>query len=286
MKHGKSKYLIGSGYFGESDVYDWLDGIVAPVNAKFPGIVEIKFKGSRKEFFINKNNIPLEQGELVAVSGHCGGYDIGLVSLTGELVRLQLKKRKLLPGAVLKKIYRKASAEDMVRWKMAKDMEEGALPIAKDASVKLGLRMKFCDADYQADLSMVTLYYTAGSRVDFRELIIVLSKKLQVYVRMRQIGLWEESRRLGSIGPCGKAWCCHNWSEYMNVTCFQVSLDHHGSLNNKEKGREGRFECYIKEEDDSRPVTDSTGLIPGIAPIEKRTIVKEKRMGTAIISNY
>lgn len=287
MGNRNNKNLNHAAYFGEPDVYDWLDGVVSPLTNTYGNIVEIKFKGSRKEFYLNKSNISVEQGEMVVVAGDRGGYDVGIVSLSGELVQLQLKKRKCSTQDVLKNLYRKASDEDMVRWKMAKGMEGFALNKAKDVSVELGLQMKYCDAEYQGDLSTVTFYYTANSRVDFRELIKVLSKKLQVYVRMRQISLWEESRRMGNIGPCGRSWCCHNWSKYVKNYTFAASLDSHGILSNREKIREGKFECYIEDENWSHPISKSKELLTKVTPPPVNNSSRKKgKSGTSAIFIY
>lgn len=239
--------LPASGYFGQSDVYDWVSAIGMEDHSLQTDIVEIQFKGHRKEFYINRKHLPLKNRQLVVVSGAHGGYDIGQVSLTGPIVLLQLKKKKIAVSDVVKLLYRIATTDDLLQCEMAKAAEKNALLVARAAAGEIGLGMKFCDADFQADGLMVTLYYTAKSRVDFRELIKILNYRLQVYIKMHQIGLLEESRRLGSIGPCGKDWCCHTWSPRLNEEEIQSLKHFAGKTNRQGKNNEGKFECYIRD---------------------------------------
>ncbi|HVW95927.1 MAG TPA: PSP1 domain-containing protein [Mucilaginibacter sp.] len=239
--------LPASGYFGQSDAYDWVSVTNIPDDNQQTNIVEIQFKGHRKEFYINRKNLPLRNQELVVVSGAHRGYDIGQVSLTGPIVLLQLKKKKIAASDVVKMLYRIATAEDLQQCKTVKAAEKNALLVARVTASEIGLSMKFCDADFQADGQMVTFYYTAKSRVDFRELIKILNKRLQVYIKMHQIGLLEESRRLGSIGPCGKAWCCHTWSARLSEEEIRPIIYTAGGANRLRKSTEGKFECYIRD---------------------------------------
>jgi cell fate regulator YaaT (PSP1 superfamily) len=147
--------------YGKSDVYDWLSGIDMPPSYKVCNIIEIKFKGSRKEFYLNLENICFKNGELLVVEGHMGGYDIGHVSLTGELVRMQLRKKNVLTKNVVKKIYPRASNADVTKWNLAKDMELDALYKARHLAKELGLSMKLTDVDYQGDNSKATFYFTS-----------------------------------------------------------------------------------------------------------------------------
>ncbi|MGN6396719.1 MAG: regulatory iron-sulfur-containing complex subunit RicT [Mucilaginibacter sp.] len=242
---GRDIILSASGYYGQSNVYDWLSA-VASADMPQTDIVEVQFKGFRKQFYINDKQLPLANREMIIVGGDHGGYDIGQVSLAGPIVLLQLKKEKRPAGAIEKKVWRKASKEDLLMLEQVKKAERAALVTAKNEAAKLGLIMKFCDLDYQADRSLVTCYYTAPSRVDFRELVKILNKKLQTHVRMRQIGLLEESRRMGSIGPCGRAWCCHTWSTH-TYGPGMTDLYERACIKYKDPGRGGKFACYIRE---------------------------------------
>ena len=233
----------------QSDVYDWLSDIVMPPDYKVCNIIEIKFKGSRKEFYLNLQNTYLKSGELVVVEGNMGGYDVGHVSLTGELVRMQLRKRNMPTEEVVKKIYRRATPADVTKWKLAKEMELDTLYKARGLAKELDLSMKLSDVDYQGDKSRATFYYTAERRVDYRELIKHLSEAFHIRVEMRQIGMREEASRIGGIGPCGSYLCCHTWptnfktgsplaARYQNISLYR---------------RQGhKLECYINDETENK----------------------------------
>src|ERR1700753_2564390 len=184
------------------DVYDWLSNMDMPSNYKAFNIIEVKFKGSRKDFFINTDNIYLEAGELVVVEAATGGYDVGHVSVTGELVRVQLGKRRVKEDEGGKKIYRKATTADVEKWKMAKDLEWETMHKSRTLALQLNLSMKLSDVDYQGDKTKATFYYTAEGRVDFRELIKKMAESFRIRIEMRQIGMRQEASRLGGIGSC------------------------------------------------------------------------------------
>ncbi|MDP1809794.1 MAG: PSP1 domain-containing protein [Sediminibacterium sp.] len=157
--------------YNQLNVYDWLGNIPMPSNYQPFNIIEIKFKGARKNFYLNQENIYLKKGDIVVV-GTKGGRDIGHVSVTGELVRWQLKKHNILEGDVINKIYRKATPMDIEKWKTAKGLESETMCKARLLAKDLSLKMKICDVDYQGDKTKATFYYTAENRVDFRELIV------------------------------------------------------------------------------------------------------------------
>ena len=241
---------IGSGLtYGcsKSDVYDWLADIVMPPDYKVCNIIEIKFKGSRKEFYLNLQNIYFKNRELVVVGGNMGGYDVGHVSLTGELVRMQLKKKNVRTEDVVKKIYRRATPNDVTNWKLAKEMELDTLYKARVLTKELGLSMKLSDVDYQGDKSRATFYYTAEGRVDFRELIKHLSEAFHIRVEMRQIGIREEACRIGGIGPCGSYLCCHTWS-----TNFKTDFPFATRYQNISRRQGNKFECYINDDTENK----------------------------------
>jgi cell fate regulator YaaT (PSP1 superfamily) len=193
------------------DVYDWLSHMDMPTNYKPFGIIEVKFKGSRKEFYLNNDNIYLEAGDLVVVEAATGGYDTGHVSITGELVRMQMTKRRVKDADVVKKIYRKATPADVDKWKSAKDLEWETMHKSRKLALELNLSMKLSDVDYQGDKSKATFYYTAEGRVDFRELIKRMAETFRIRIEMRQIGMRQEASRLGGIGSCGRELCCSTW---------------------------------------------------------------------------
>ncbi len=241
----------------QSDVYDWLADIVMPPGYKVCNIIEIKFKGFRKEFYLNLQNTYLKSGELVVVEGNMGGQDIGHVSLTGELVHMQLKKKNVRTEEVVKKFYRRANPNDVTKWKwnLAKEMELDTLYKARGLAKELGLSMKLTDVDYQGDKSKATFYYTSEGRVDYRELIKHLSKAFHIRVEMRQIGIREEACRIGGIGPCGSYLCCHTWSAN-----FKTDSPFATRYQNISRRQGNKFKCYINDETENKDSIKSDDL--------------------------
>ncbi|WP_437919398.1 PSP1 domain-containing protein [Sphingobacterium sp. LRF_L2] len=234
------------------DVYDWLSDMDLPSNYKPFNIVEIRFKGSRKDFYINTDNLYLEMGEMVAVEPSTGGYDIGHVSLTGELVRLQLKKNNVKQDTVVKKIYRKANEADVQKYNAAKDLEWETMHRARNLALELGLSMKISDVDYQGDKTKATFYYTAEGRVDFRELIKRMAEAFRIRIEMRQIGMRQEASRLGGIGSCGRELCCSTWLTDFKTVSTSAARYQNLSLNTlKLAGQCGKLKCCLNYELDS-----------------------------------
>ncbi|RZK41565.1 MAG: hypothetical protein EOO90_10855 [Pedobacter sp.] len=215
-------------------------------------VVEVKFKGARKEFFLNNDNIYLEIGELVAVEGPTGGYDIGHVSLTGELVRIQMKRRKAPLDQVTRKVYRKATEADVEKWKLAKDMEWETMHKARTLALDLRLSMKISDVDYQGDKTKATFFYTAEGRVDFRELIKKMAETFRIRIEMRQIGMRQEAGRLGGIGSCGRELCCSTWLTNFKTVSTAAARYQNLSLNTlKLAGQCGKLKCCLNYELDT-----------------------------------
>ena len=234
------------------EVYDWLSNLDMPSNYIPFQVVEVKFKGARKEFFLNNDNIYLEIGEIVAVEGPTGGYDIGHVSLTGELVRTQMKRRKTPLDQVTRKIYRKASEADVEKWKLAKDMEWETMHKARKLALDLRLSMKISDVDYQGDKTKATFYYTAEGRVDFRELIKKMAETFRIRIEMRQIGMRQEAGRLGGIGSCGRELCCSTWLTNFKTVSTAAARYQNLSLNTlKLAGQCGKLKCCLNYELDT-----------------------------------
>ncbi|WP_285010185.1 PSP1 domain-containing protein [Pedobacter faecalis] len=237
---------------GKMDVYDWLSNLDMPTNYKPFPIIEVKFKGARKEFFVNAENIYLEIGELVAVEGATGGYDIGHVSLTGELVRMQMKRRKTHADQVTRKVYRKATEADVQKWKIAKDLEWETMHKARTLALDLRLSMKISDVDYQGDKTKATFFYTAEGRVDFRELIKKMAETFRVRIEMRQIGMRQEAGRLGGIGSCGRELCCSTWLTNFKTVSTAAARYQNLSLNTlKLAGQCGKLKCCLNYELDT-----------------------------------
>lgn len=241
-----------TGGCGKLEVYDWLSDMDMPANYKPFNIIEVKFKGSRKDFYINHENIYVENGELVAVETPTGGYDIGHVSLTGELVRMQLKKKHLKVEDVSKKVLRKATPSDVDRWKAAKDLEWETMHRARKLAIDLGLSMKLSDVDYQGDKTKATFYYTADGRVDFRELIKRMAEAFRIRIEMRQIGMRQEASRLGGIGSCGRELCCSTWLTDFKTVSTAAARYQNLSLNTlKLAGQCGKLKCCLNYELDT-----------------------------------
>ncbi|TDS14897.1 PSP1 domain-containing protein [Sphingobacterium paludis] len=234
------------------DVYDWLSDMDLPSNYKPFDIVEVRFKGSRKDFYINTDNLYLEMGEMVAVEPSTGGFDIGHVSLTGELVRLQLKKNNVKIEDIAKKIYRKANETDVLKYNAAKDLEWETMHRARNLALELGLSMKISDVDYQGDKTKATFYYTAEGRVDFRELIKRMAEAFRIRIEMRQIGMRQEASRLGGIGSCGRELCCSTWLTDFKTVSTSAARYQNLSLNTlKLAGQCGKLKCCLNYELDS-----------------------------------
>jgi cell fate regulator YaaT (PSP1 superfamily) len=266
------------------DVYDWLSNMDMPANYKPFSIIEVKFKGSRKDFFINTDNIYLEAGELVVVETATGGFDVGHVSVTGELVRMQMVKHRVTEADVTKKIYRKASPTDVDKWKAAKELEWETMHKTRKMALELGLSMKISDVDYQGDKSKATFYYTAEGRVDFRELIKKMAEAFRIRIEMRQIGMRQEASRLGGIGSCGRELCCSTWLTDFKTVSTSAARYQNLSLNTlKLAGQCGKLKCCLNYELDTymdalKHIPDNVNVLrteKGDARLQKTDIFKK-----------
>lgn len=233
------------------NVFDWLGNMNLPEGQKPCAIVEIRFKNSRKEYFNNVHNFSLNVGDVVAVEA-AQGHDIGVVSLTGELVKLQLKKKNISEGEEFKKIYRKAKDTDIEKWKEAQSLEVSSMYKARTIALRLGLQMKLSDVEYQGDKTKAIFYYTADERVDFRELIKLLAEEFKVRIEMRQIGARQEASRLGGIGACGRELCCSTWLTDFRTVSTSAARYQQLSLNPlKLAGQCGKLKCCLNYELDA-----------------------------------
>lgn len=190
------------------NTYDWLADV--PGNAESTDLVEVQFKNTRKAYFHNVNGLDLKKGDWVAVEAN-PGHDIGVVSLTGRLVTLQIKKANLKSPDEIRRIYRFAKDTDMDRYYEAKSREEATMIESRQIAKDLGLQMKIGDVEYQGDGNKAIFYYIADERVDFRQLIKVLADTFHVRIEMKQIGARQEAGRIGGTGPCGRELCCATW---------------------------------------------------------------------------
>ena len=245
----KNNGTCSSGGCNKLGVFDWLANMTLPDGQSQFDIVEVRFKNSRKGFFRNTHNLSLQVGDVVVVEGS-PGHDVGVVSIVGELVRIQLKKKA--PGFKpheARKIYRKATQEDIALWKEARDLEFDTMHNARKIAIRLGLEMKISDVEFQGDKSKATFFYTAEQRVDFRQLIKDLAETCKVRIEMRQIGARQEASRLGGIGSCGRELCCSTWLTDFRSVSTSAARYQQLSLNpQKLAGQCGKLKCCLNYE--------------------------------------
>ncbi len=233
------------------DITDWLKDFESPNRQNWNNYVEIRFKNSRKEFFQAPPELNLQAGDIVAVEAS-PGHDIGIVSITGELVLLQLKKKNIiLQKEIFKKVYRRAKPSDIEKWVAAVEIENTNMYKARKMAAELNLDMKINDIEYQGDKTKAIFYYTADERVDFRELIKVLAEKFMVRIEMKQIGARQEASRLGGIGSCGRELCCSTFLTNFKSVSTSVVRSQQLSLNpQKLAGQCGKLKCCLNYECD------------------------------------
>lgn len=249
----KSNGGCSSGGCNRLNVHDWLANLPFTDPAVSCRIVEVTFSnGSRKEYFKNTTLHHFNKGELVSVEG-VGGFDVGMVNLSGELVRLQLKKKRIAEdSAELKKILRRATEVDIQKWEENKAREKEALARSRAIARQLKLSMKICEVEFQADGRKATFFYTAEDRVDFRELIKIYAGDFKVKVEMKQIGARQEAAKVGGIGSCGRELCCSSWlNEFKSVTTAMARYQNLSINQTKLSGQCGRLKCCLNYELDS-----------------------------------
>ena len=230
------------------NTYDWLADI--PGNAEESDMVEVQFKNTRKGYFRNSNKIPLEKGDIVAVEA-TPGHDIGVVTLTGRLVPLQMRKANIKSEADIKRIYRKAKPVDMDKYNEAKAREHSTMIRARQIALDLNLNMKIGDVEYQGDGNKAIFYYIADERVDFRQLIKVLADAFHVRIEMKQIGARQEAGRIGGIGPCGRELCCATWmTSFVSVTTSAARYQDISLNPQKLAGQCAKLKCCLNYEVD------------------------------------
>ncbi len=240
-----------SGSCNKRNTYDWINTLELEDPMEF-NMVEVSFKkGSRKEFFIKKDHLQCDTGDMVLVESS-SGYDVGRVSLSGDLVRLQMKKKRVGEDRVTLSIIRKANERDLEKLDEARSLEKQAMVQARAISRSLGLDMKVGDVEFQGDKRKATFYYTADGRVDFRELVRSYAKEFKVKIEMRQIGARQESARIGGIGACGRELCCSTWlSDFKSVSTTAARYQNISINQTKLSGQCGRLKCCLNYELDS-----------------------------------
>ena len=249
----RSNGNCSSGGCNRMNVYDWLSDLPFSAQNDDFKVVEVSFKnGSRKGFFRNLTHIDCHTGDLIVVECTGGGYDIGRISLSGELVRLQLKKRHVREDAELSRIIRVANERDVEQWEQLKAKEYETMLIARVIARDLNLDMKIGDVEFQGDGRKATFYYTAADRVDFRELIKVFAREFRVRVEMRQIGARQEAGRIGGIGTCGRELCCSTWlTDFKSVSTVTARYQNLAINQAKLSGQCGRLKCCLNYELDT-----------------------------------
>ena len=231
------------------NTYDWLADV--PGNAESTDLVEVQFKNTRKGYYHNVNGLDLKKGDIVAVEAS-PGHDIGVVTLTGKLVKLQIKKANLKSMDDIKRIYRIAKQVDMDKWREAKSREHGTMIQSRQIAKDLNLQMKIGDVEYQGDANKAIFYYIADARVDFRQLIKVLAETFHVRIEMKQIGARQEAGRIGGTGPCGRELCCATWMKNFVSVSTGAARYQDISLNpQKLAGMCAKLKCCLNYEVDN-----------------------------------
>jgi cell fate regulator YaaT (PSP1 superfamily) len=248
----KNNGTCGADGCNKLTVFDWLADISLPSSETPFNVVEVRFKNGRKHFYKNEGTIPLYIGDIVATQA-MSGHDIGIVTLTGELVRIQMKKKKEnTPLDELPKIYRKATQKDIDIWQKMRDKEPEVQKHAREIAMRLGLKMKISDVEYQGDGSKVTFYYTAEERVDFRQLIKDFAQAFSTRIEMKQVGFRQEAARLGGIGSCGRELCCSTWlTDFRSVNTAAARYQQLALNPQKLAGQCGKLKCCLNYELDT-----------------------------------
>ncbi|CAN5418459.1 hypothetical protein BH09BAC3_BH09BAC3_05710 [soil metagenome] len=236
-----------TGGCNKMNVFDWLSNMEMPMADRFD-VVEVRFKNGQKDFFRNSEKIDLTSGDAVIIEVQ-NGHHLGHVSLQGELVRLQMKKKNVVNDAEIRKIYRIANIKDLEKFEEIKKREMPSLHRGREIIRQMKLHMKLSDVEFQADNMKASFYYSADERVDFRELIKVLAGEFRVRVEMRQISLRQEAGRLGGIGVCGRELCCSTWlTDFKNVATSAARYQNLSLNPSKLSGQCGRLKCCLNYE--------------------------------------
>ena len=235
---------------GKLTVYNWMKD--TPEGCTPSEIVEVRFKNTRKGFYLNNSNLKLDIGDIVAVEAALG-HDIGIVSLTGELVREQMRLKKVdLERNPLKKIYRKAKPHDIEKWQQAIALEHDTMIRSRVIAADLGLDMKIGDVEYQGDKTKAIFYYIANDRVDFRKLIKILAETFHIRIEMKQIGARQEAGRIGGIGSCGRKLCCSTFiTNFISVSTSAARYQDISLNPQKLAGQCGKLKCCLNYEVDA-----------------------------------
>lgn len=247
----KNNGTCGTDSCNKLTVFDWLANMALPGGQAPFDCVEVRFKNGRKEFFRNSEKLTLSIGDIVATEAS-PGHDVGIVTLTGELVKVQMKKKGVNPDGEVLKIYRKASQKDIDIWSEARDREEPMKVRARELAIALNLEMKISDIEFQGDGSKATFYYTANDRVDFRQLIKDYASEFKIRIEMKQVGFRQEAARLGGVGSCGRELCCSTWlTDFRSVNTAAARYQQLSLNPQKLAGQCGKLKCCLNYELDT-----------------------------------
>ena len=248
----KNNGTCGTDSCNKLTVFDWLANMSLPSGQEPFDCVEVRFKNGRKEFYRNTEKLTLSIGDIVATEAS-PGHDIGIVTITGELVRIQMKKKGVsITSPEITKIYRKASQKDIDIWSNARDKEEPMKVRARELAISHKLEMKISDIEFQGDGSKATFYYTANDRVDFRLLIKDFAKAFSARIEMKQVGFRQEASRLGGIGSCGRELCCSTWlTDFRSVNTSAARYQQLSLNPQKLAGQCGKLKCCLNYELDT-----------------------------------
>jgi cell fate regulator YaaT (PSP1 superfamily) len=247
----KNNGTCGTDSCNKLTVFDWLSNMSLPGGQEPFDCVEVRFKNGRKEFFRNSEKLTLSMGDIVATEAS-PGHDIGIVTLTGELVKVQMKKKHVKDTPEIPKVYRKASQKDIDIWSTARNREEPMKVVAREIAIRLNLEMKISDIEFQGDASKATFYYTANDRVDFRQLIKDFAREFSIRIEMKQVGFRQEASRLGGIGSCGRELCCSTWlTDFRSVNTSAARYQQLSLNPQKLAGQCGKLKCCLNYELDT-----------------------------------
>lgn len=248
----KNNGTCGTSGCNKLSTFDWLANMKLPQGQSTVPFAEVSFKNGRKDFFIIPENLPLRMTDIVATEAQ-SGHDIGTVTLLGELVGIQMKKKKVSPDRPdIKKIYRKATQRDIDIWQQARSREESIQVKSREIAIALRLEMKISDVELQGDGSKAIFYYTADTRVDFRQLIKEYAHAFSIRIEMKQVGLRQEASRLGGIGSCGRELCCSTWlTDFRSVNTGAAKYQQLSLNPQKLAGQCGKLKCCLNYELDA-----------------------------------
>lgn len=278
----QSRGTCGTDSCNKLAVFDWLANMVYPSGTPVFDIVEVRFKNGRKDFYRYPKELTISMGDVVATEAS-PGHDIGIVSLTGELVKVQMKKKHVEINGDVLKIYRKATQKDIDIWQQARSKEEPVRMRARELAISLNLEMKISDVEFQGDGSKATFYYTASERVDFRQLIKDFAREFSIRIEMKQVGFRQEAARLGGVGSCGRELCCSTWlTDFRSVNTAAARYQQLSLNPQKLAGQCGKLKCCLNYELDTyleaikdMPDADTKLLtVKGLAICQKIDIFK------------